>query len=73
VKIENSLKKCRILKNLKQQEVANYLNVTLRHYKSLEAGTSDGSIKLWKQLAKLYGTTIDDLLEQEVENKLTTK
>ena len=73
MKIENSLKKYRLLKNLKQHEVARCLNITLRHYKSLEAGTSDGSIKLWKQLAKLYGTTIDDLLEQEVENNLLVK
>ena len=59
--------------SLKQHEVASYLGITLRHYKSLEAGTSDGSIKLWKQLAKLYGTTLDNLLEQGVENNPSPK
>jgi hypothetical protein len=30
----------------------------------LEAGTSDGSVKIWQQLAQKFNTTIDYLLEQ---------
>ena len=67
--IKNNLKQYRLQSNLKQSEVAKHLNITERHYQKIEASVSDGSIKLWKQLAKLYGTTIDDLLEQEVENE----
>ena len=51
-----------------QRELAEILGVTERQYQRLEAGTSDGSIKVWKQLSKLFDTTIDYLLEQEVTN-----
>lgn len=53
--------------DLKQEEVANFLRITTRHYQALEAGTSDGSVKIWKQLAKRFNTTVDYLLEQEDE------
>jgi transcriptional regulator with XRE-family HTH domain len=48
-----------------QQEVANFLNITIRHYKALEGGTSDGSVKIWQQLAQKFNTTVDYLLQQE--------
>lgn len=51
-------------KGLTQVQTAVYLNITERHYRMIEAGTSDGSVKLWKQLAKYFNTTIDYLLEQ---------
>lgn len=51
--------------NMTQEEVAIFLDVTPRHYRALEAGTSDGSVKVWRQLAELFGTKIDCLLSQE--------
>ena len=53
--------------NMTQEEVATFLNVTTRHYQALEAGNSDGSVKVWQQLAQRFGTTIDYLLEQEAD------
>lgn len=47
-----------------QEEVATFLDVTPRHYRALEAGSSDGSVKVWRQLARLFGTKIDCLLSQ---------
>jgi transcriptional regulator with XRE-family HTH domain len=50
---------------LTQGKVAEFLNITIRHYKALEAGTSDGSVKIWQQLAQKFNTTVDYLLQQE--------
>ena len=51
-------------KQLPQTATASIGGVTVRQYKNLEAGTSDGSIKVWKKLSKYFGKTIDHLLEQ---------
>lgn len=48
---------------LTQAEIAKILGITVRHYKALEAGTSDGSIKVWQRLRDLLNTSIDTLLE----------
>lgn len=53
--------------NMTQNEVARLIGVSLRHYKGLEAGTTDGSVKIWKHLANIFSTTIDRLLEQPDE------
>ena len=45
--------------NMTQEEVATFLDVTTRHYQALEAGTSDGSVKVWQQLAKLFNAKIE--------------
>ena len=53
--------------NMTQEEVAIFLDVTTRHYRALEAGTSKGSVTVWEQLAQRFGTTIDYLLEQAAD------
>ena len=63
--MENRLKETRESIGYTQVEVAIKLGITDRHYKSLEAGESDGSMKIWQQLAKLFNCTIDYLLKQE--------
>jgi DNA-binding XRE family transcriptional regulator len=50
-----------------QEEAANFLNITIRHYQALEAGTSDGSVKIWEQLSKRFDTPINALLAQDVD------
>lgn len=64
--MENTLKKYRLENSLTQKEVANHLGITERHYRDIEAGTSDGSVKLWKRLSKLLNVSLDILLEQDV-------
>lgn len=54
-------------KKLTQAETANKIGITARHYKALEAGTSDGSIKVWLKLKDLFHKPIDYLLEQEAD------
>lgn len=51
--------------NLTQAEMAKMLGITNRHYQVLEAGNSDGSVKVWQALKELLGAkSIDYLLEQ---------
>ena len=55
-----------------QQEISENLGITNRQYHRLEAGPSDGSIRVWQQLKiLLHAKSIDYLLEQVVENHLT--
>ena len=46
-----------------QIAIAKDLNITTQHYQRLEAGTSNGSIKIWQQLADRFDTTIDVLVK----------
>ena len=60
------------LKNARQKaqltlvELSNKLNISPRQYRSLEAGTSEGSVKVWSALKNLLDApSIDFLLEQD--------
>ena len=53
-------------RKLTQAQIAEQLNISARQYQALEAGTSDGSVKVWERLKKLLrAKSIDFLLEQE--------
>ena len=55
-------------RGLTQADVANKLSITVRQFNRLEAGTSDGSVKVWQHLKELLGAkTIDFLLKREEE------
>lgn len=54
-------------KQLTQTETAEFAGISTRQYQALEAGTSEGSIKVWKKLSDLFKQTIDYLLAQEVK------
>ena len=58
-------------KKLTQAETAKIVGITTRQYQALEAGTSDGSIKVWQRLKDLFHKPIDYLLEQVEEPNLT--
>lgn len=47
-----------------QAEIAKKIGISVRQYKYLEAGTSDGSMKVWQELKRLLKTPIDSLIEQ---------
>ena len=53
---------------LTQMELATKLNITVRHYQALEAGTSEGSVKVWRKLKDLLHKPIDYLLEQDTSS-----
>ena len=55
-------------KGYTQVELANKLGITDRQYRSLEAGTSNGSIKVWWKLKGILNViSMDFLLEQEAK------
>ena len=62
--MRNNLIQARKQKGYTQVNTADLIGVTEQQYQRLEAGTSDGSIKVWERLKDLFGLTIDNLLEQ---------
>jgi transcriptional regulator with XRE-family HTH domain len=52
---------------MKQEEAANFLDITTRHYRQLESGGSDGSVKIWERLSQRFNVSINDLLAQDVD------
>ncbi len=49
------LKQARKDKGMTQQAVADYLNIVLRYYQEIEAGSSTGAVELWDALEDLFG------------------
>jgi DNA-binding XRE family transcriptional regulator len=47
-----------------QEKTANSIGITTRQYQSLEAGTSEGSMKVWEKLKNLFNESIDYLSEK---------
>ena len=64
--LRQNLKNARLERPYTQAEVAKYIGITKRQYQAIEAGTSDGSVKVWRKLKDLLNKPIDDLLEQVV-------
>lgn len=66
--MRNNLIKKRKKAKLTQVELAEKIKVTERHYKSLEAGTSKGSVQVWEKLRDLLkAPNIDYLLQEETK------
>ena len=61
--MRNNLIEARRRKELTQKQLAEQLNISERHYQAIEAGTSEGSLKVWKQLKQLFNLSIDHLIE----------
>lgn len=57
-----NLKKCRIIKNLTQEEVAEYLTITPQRVSKWECGESYPDITLLPALANIFETSIDLLV-----------
>lgn len=52
----NNLKEARQKSGMTQQEMADKLNVGLRHYQKIEAGDTNGSFGVWDALEDILGT-----------------
>ena len=55
-------------KDLTQATTAQLIGITTRQYKNIEAGTSDGSLAVWRKLKDLLHKPIDYLLEQDTSS-----
>lgn len=52
--MRENLKKARKEAGMTQQQVADKLEVGLRHYKKMESGETLGSIELWDELEDMF-------------------
>lgn len=53
--MRKNLKEVRAAAGLTQQQMADKLNIGLRHYKKIEGGESEGSIRVWDTLEDITG------------------
>lgn len=63
--MRSKLKKAREEHGLTQEEMAEYLEIGIRQYQRLEAGTSNGSFPHWDALEDLLGVHQRILRENE--------
>jgi DNA-binding XRE family transcriptional regulator len=69
--LRKNLIQARTVKELTQVELSKLIGTSERNYQYIEAGTSNGSLSLWKKLSKVLGQSIDTLLtETNDTNKL---
>ena len=63
----STIKKIREQKGLLQKQVASELNIGPSNYNKLENGIREPSVKELQQLAKLFGMSVDQVLNFEGE------
>lgn len=51
--MRTNLKNARIQAGLTQSDIAEHMEISLRQYQRIEAGTSNGSVRLWDALEDL--------------------
>lgn len=59
--ITKKIKEERLKRDLRQLDVAEYLDISLPHYSSIERGARKLGLDRAEKLAKLYNRTIEDL------------
>jgi len=52
--MRENLKNARKAEGLTQQQVAEYLHISGRHYKFMESGHTTGNVELWDMLEDLF-------------------
>ncbi len=52
---------------MQQKQVAIEVGLGISHYNKIENGQREASVKILEKLAKLYGTTIDQIVHLEGE------
>ena len=57
------IKELRIDRDYTQVELANLLNITQRNYSYIETGKSDVPTQILIELSKIYGVSVDYILE----------
>lgn len=64
------IKYYRQMKNIKQEELADYLGVSFQAVSKWETGASDPDISLLPKLAVFFGISIDELFEMPYEEQM---
>ena len=52
--MRENLRKARKEKNMTQQNVADYLEISLRYYQNIETGNRTGDFSIWDNLEDLF-------------------
>ena len=52
--MRNNLKAARKARGMTQQDMADYLGISLPHYKNIESGERTGSVELWDKMEDLF-------------------
>lgn len=63
--MRQNLRKARKRNGLTQNDIARLLNITVRQYGAIETGASNGSVKVWQEIKRVLGGTIDELLQDD--------
>ena len=63
--MRQNLRKARKRKGLTQNDIARLLSITVRQYGAIETGASNGAVKVWQEIKRVLGGTIDDLLQDD--------
>lgn len=67
--MNNKLKVLRAMRNWSQADLADRLDVSRQTVNALETGKYDPSLPLAFKLARLFQTTIEEIFEEEAENR----
>ena len=65
--LASNIKQLREQKGMLQKQVASEIGLGISHYNKIENGQREASVKILQKLAKLYGTTIDQIVHLEGE------
>ena len=63
--MRKNLQQARSKSGMTQQELADALGINVRTYQYIEAGIREGSVELWLKLEKLFGESIEYLLQKD--------
>lgn len=63
--MRTNLRNARQFQGLTQEQTAERIGISVRQYKNLEYGLSDGSVRVWLKLAKLFKKSINYLLLED--------
>ena len=55
-------------RDLKQREMAEYLNISRSAYSSYETGANEPSMELLVKMADYFGISVDELIGHDVKN-----
>lgn len=71
-KMRPNLKQARLDKGMTQQQVADHLGISLRHYQRMESGEIIGFVELWDDLEDLFNVHQRVLRQQDQVSNLPT-
>ena len=63
------LRECRLRSNLTQENMAEFLDISVKHYSEVERGITGLSVEKLIHLSNIFGVSLDYLLKGETERE----